>query len=56
VVDKHVGTHGNKYSNVKYKYKYKYKYTYKYLKVVLEYYSSTRAVQVPSTTSLRILP
>jgi len=49
VADKHVGSHGNKYSNVKYKYKYpslkyeyKYKYPdlkykYKYLKFVLEY-------------------
>jgi len=43
VADKHVGTHGNKYSNVKYKYpdlKYRYKYPslkYKYLKFVLKY-------------------
>ena len=37
MADKHIVTHGNKYSNVKYKYKYK----YKYLKFVLEYYSST---------------
>jgi len=30
VADKHVGTHGNKYSNVKYKHKYKYYITGKW--------------------------
>jgi len=52
-------SNGSKYLPVKYEYKYKYlgnkdkyKYKYKYCEIVLEYYSSTSSLQVPSTTSL----
>jgi len=43
VADKHVGTHGNKYSDVNYKYKYK---VVKICTLVLT------TVQIPSITSL----